>query len=190
MTYTPADTYTQTLLAAFPTSMLESPELQNPSLNALPAVQLRPDIEIKIECLALLSLIPTRIKVNHILNLCAAAIHDPVVAIKWRLVSHQTLPARPGRQAGAEAGERSQLGAATGFGAAAFLPDLDFVPGALVDGVVDGDNGTHVWGGGVVGFAAHGVEEHLLRGVDPVSCFFIGAGVALVVRGCLRWSVW
>ena len=55
------------------------------------------------------------------------------------------------------------------------------MPGALVDGVVDGDYGAHVWCGGIVGFAAHGVEEHLLRGVDPISSFLICACVTLVV---------
>ena len=70
------------------------------------------------------------------------------------------------------------------------LPALDFVPGALVDGVVDGDYGAHVGRGGVVGFAAHGVEEHLLRGIDPVSGGFVGARVALVVGGGLRGGVW
>ena len=44
-----------------------------------------------------------------------------------------------------------------------------------------------MWG---EGFAAHGVEEHLLRGVDPVSGGFVGGGVALGVCGARGGSVW
>jgi len=65
----------------------------------------------------------------------------------------------------------------------AALPALDLVPGPLVDGVVDGDYRTHVWGRGVICLAAHGLEKHLLRGIDPIACSLVGTCVALVVCG-------
>lgn len=57
------------------------------------------------------------------------------------------------------------------------------MPGTLVDGVVDGHDGGHVGGLGVEGFSAHGIEEHLFRGVDPVAAFGVGGCVALAVGG-------
>ena len=57
------------------------------------------------------------------------------------------------------------------------------MPGALVDGVVDGHDGGHVLLLGLVAFALHGVEEHFLRGVDPVSGGFVVACIALSVGG-------
>ena len=49
------------------------------------------------------------------------------------------------------------------------LPLLDLLPGALVDGVVDGDDSLHVGGARVVALALHGLEEHLLGRVHPVA---------------------
>lgn len=64
------------------------------------------------------------------------------------------------------------------------------MPGALVDGVVDRDDGGHVGFGGGEGFAAHGVEEHAFGGVDPIPCGFVGGGVALAVCGSHGTRVW
>lgn len=73
----------------------------------------------------------------------------------------------------------------------ALLPLLDFLPGLLVDGVVDGDYALHVGGLGVKVLALHGIKEHLFRGVYPVSTLGIGVGLVLIVSGsvctgCLR----
>ena len=53
-------------------------------------------------------------------------------------------------------------------GAPRLLPGAYFLPGPLVDGVVDGHNGLHVLGVGLVSFAPHGLEKHPLRWVYPV----------------------
>lgn len=102
--------------------------------------------------------------------------------IKRRLIPHECLPPRPRRQAGTQARETRELRPTAGFGAIALFPALDLGPGPLVDGVVDRDDGGHVARLRVEGFPAHGVEEHLLRGVDPVSGGFVGARVAFIIR--------
>ena len=63
------------------------------------------------------------------------------------------------------------------------FPTFDLGPGALVDGVVDGDDGRHVGGVRGVVFAAHGFEEHFFRGVDPVRGGGGGGGGVWVVMG-------
>lgn len=138
---------------------------------------------MEIQRLSLFALVPARIKINHVLNLLATAIHDPIVPVKGGLVAHPRPPPGARGQAGAQATETGEFRAAAGFAAAACFPGFDFVPGALVDGVVDGDNGLHVRGLRVVGFAAHGFEEHLFRRVDPVSGCLVGGGVMLAVCG-------
>ncbi len=89
----------------------------------------------------------------------------------------------------AEPGEAVQAGSAAGRVPGrhvGLLPAQDLGPGALVDGVVDGHHGLHVGGaGGVVALALHGVEEHLLRRVDPVAARR-GARLLLVVDGARR----
>lgn len=57
-------------------------------------------------------------------------------------------------------------------------------PSALVNGIMDGDDGAHVARGRRVAFAAHGFEEHVLGGVDPVASISVMAGVSLAVGGC------
>lgn len=140
----------------------------HPHPPPLPTIQLGPHIQIKRQPAP-----PPPIKINHILHPVprTTPLHHPIMPIERRLVPPQPQPPRPRTHAPAVPRETPQLGPAAarvGRGGEAAFPRLDLGPGALVDGVVDGHDGGHVGGGGVVVFAPHGVEEHLFRRVDPV----------------------
>jgi hypothetical protein len=183
----PPPSYTQHISYIAP--LLKPPIPSNPHLASLPTIQLRPNIQVKVQPSAVLLrlLPPTCIKINNIFNLLPAPIHNPIMPIKRRLIPHPTLPPCPRRQTRTQTRETREFRPAASIRPAG-LPALYFVPCALVDGVVDGHNGAHVGGFGVEGFAPHGVEEHLLRRVDPISGFLVGARVALVVGGCGVWE--
>ena len=163
-------------------------------LHALERVKLRPHVQVKVQLLrspprvhvvALLALV----EVDDVLDLlAAAAFDDPVVSVEGFLGAHDGgVPFCFGAQgAGAQTLEGEEFGAAAGLGRVAF-PLLDEVPGALVDGVVDGDDAADALGEvlrtrarGV--FAHDGVEELSLRGVDPVPAG-VAAGLDFVVCG-------
>lgn len=154
-----------------------------PHLPPLETIQLGPDIEVKIQGLVFVSIISTGIKVNDIVDLGPAAIHNPVVSVEWWLIPHPGLPSCPRRQTGAQAIETRQLGSTAGLGATARLPRFDLMPCALIDSVVYGHDDFHVGGLRIVRLASHGIEEHLLRGVDPVPRRLVGGGIALTVCG-------
>lgn len=171
---------------------------QHPHLHTLPTVQLGPYIQVKVYLRALLLLLPLRcprpprIKVNHILDLLPAAIDDPIVPIKGRRVAQERVEPRARRHLGSEAREALELGPAALVPARPVqvrrLPLLDLLPGALVDGVVDGHDGAHVHGLRVArrALALQRLEEHLLRRVDPVSGARVRARFDLVVDGARR----
>ena len=108
------------------------------------------------------------------------------MSIKRPLISpHTTQPPRPRTELTRVALKRDEFRAAARSGPTPALPAQDLVPGALVDGVVDGDDGGHVGGDRGVGFALHGGEEHGFGGVDPVA----GRGGVDVGAGC-GFGVW
>ncbi|KAI7001909.1 cytochrome c and c1 heme-lyase [Hortaea werneckii] len=148
-------------------------------LDPLPRVQLRPDVEIEVQTLARQALILARVEVNHVVHMLPATIHHPIMPIKGGGVSHQAVPSRFRRQGLAVTGEGDQLRAATSLAAPSFLPPLDLSPCPLVHGIVDGDDARHVLSLGLMPFALHRVEEHLLARVDPVAGLPIVAGVPL-----------
>lgn len=156
---------------------------QRPHLDALPAIHLRPNIQIEIH-LPLPLIRPSGIEINHILHQLPAPVNHPVMPIKRRLVPQQRLNPRAGGHPLFNSSKTMQprSGRASGRGGVRRLPGLDLGPGALVDGVVDGHHGLHVRDLGVgEALAAHGVEEHLFGRVDPVAGGLVEAGVALVV---------
>lgn len=168
---------------------------QRPHLHALPTINLGPNIQVEIHlALRILAIAPPRIEINHILHLFPTTIHHPVMAIERRRVSQESIYPRLGRQPVLDARKTVQHGPHAALPGVGGLPPLDLGPGLLVDGVVDGHDRLHVGGlRGVEALAPHGVEEHLLRGVDPVAGGLVGARLGLVVerwrvrRGGLRW---
>lgn len=85
---------------------------QSPHLDAFPRIQLRPHIEIEARP-ASSAAGPTSIKVNHVVDAGAAAINDPVVAVKGRGVSEDGVDAGGWGHALAFVGEGGEFGAAT-----------------------------------------------------------------------------
>lgn len=65
-------------------------------LDTLPGVEFRPDVEVEARswCRATRS---AGVKVNHVFDLCAAAVNDPVVAIKRGREAENGVDARRGR---------------------------------------------------------------------------------------------
>lgn len=133
----------------------------------LPTIQLRPNIQIKTQPPA-----PPPIKINHILHpLPRTSLHHPIMPIKRRLIPPQRIPPRLRTHPltiPAKTPQHRSITFLILFCGEAFFPIFDLVPGALVDGVVDGHDGGHVGGVGGVVFAEHGFEKHLFGGVDPV----------------------
>ena len=133
----------------------------------LPTIQLRPHIQIKSQPPA-----PPPIKINHILHPHPLTpLHHPIMPIKRTLVPPQPQPPRPRtdlRAIPAETPQHRPIARRVLPAREPPFPPLDLGPRALVDGVVDRHDGRHVRGVRVVVLAAHGVEEHLLRRVDPV----------------------
>lgn len=171
-------------LSPIPVHISQAQKLECPHLYALPAIQLRPNIQIEIQRLPLLSLILARVEVNDILDPRPAPIHDPIMPIERGGVPHPGIQPRARRHGARQAGEALQPRPVALCGReVGLLPLLDLLPGALVDGVVDGHDGLHVLCGGVEGLAAHGFEEHAFGGVDPVSGGGVGGGVAFGVCG-------
>lgn len=123
----------------------------HPHPPPLPTIQLGPDIQIKTRHpLALPSPSPSpssrllaRIKINHVLHPDPTPLHHPVMAIKRPRVPQPGVPPRPRRQLCAVAAEGEEFwadGAGRGrAGRVGGFPLEDEVPGAFVDGVVDGD---------------------------------------------------
>ena len=127
---------------------LKPPKPTHSCLDALPTIQLRSDIQVKVEPLPRLRtrLRLPRIEINHILDLGPAPIHNPVVSVERHLVPQESIPPRPRRQACAQPAEAFQLWPATCFTPSPFLPSFDLMPRPFVDSVVDRDNGLHVRG--------------------------------------------
>ena len=133
----------------------------------LPTIQLRPNIQIKTQPPA-----PPPIKINHILHPPPLTpLHHPIMPIKRRFIPPQRIPPRLRTHPLTIPAKTPQHRPITFFiflCREPFFPVFDLEPGALVDGVVDGDDGGHVGGVGGVVFAFHGFEKHFFGGVDPV----------------------
>lgn len=89
---------------------------QSPHLDALPRIQLRPHIEIETRP-ASSAARSARVKVDHVVDAGAAAVDDPVMAIKGRGVAEDGVEAGGWGHALAFVGKGGEFGAATsGFG--------------------------------------------------------------------------
>lgn len=147
-----------------PLSANESP---NPHPPPLPTIQLGPNIQIKTQPATL-----PPIKINHILHpLPSTPLHHPIMPIKRPLIPQPPIHPRLRTHLLAIPAKTAQLRsiATSILLSGEFLfPVFDFAPCALVDGVVDGHDGSHVGGVWGVVLALHGFEEHLFGGVDPV----------------------
>lgn len=91
--------------------LLHPPESHHARLDSFPAVQLGTHVEVKVETLAGLALVLARVKVNDVLDLGSAAVDDPVVAVKGRLVAEEGVEASSWGQFLRVAAERDELGA-------------------------------------------------------------------------------
>lgn len=134
----------------------------------LPTIQFGSHIQIECQPPT-----PPPIKINHILHpsFPLTPLHDPIMPIKRPLIPPQPQPPCPRAHLRTVPAETPQLGpAAAGVlrRGEAPLPGFDLGPGALVDGVVDRDDGRHVGCVGGVVLPTHGFEEHLFGGVDPI----------------------
>jgi len=87
--------------------VLQSKKAKGTQFDTLPTVQLWSHVEVEIELFTGLALVLAGVEVNHVLDLGAAAIDDPVVAVERRLVAHQGVEAGAGRERRREAGEGS-----------------------------------------------------------------------------------
>lgn len=175
-------------------SLLQSPSQPpkppHPHPPSFPAIQLRPNIQKEIQPsgppTAPLTL-PPSIEINHIFHLLAlpspaplihrTPLDNPIMPIERPLIPPPAQPPRPRTQLPTIATETPQPRPSTRLilpARVSELPVFDEGPGALVDGVMDGNDGGHVGGVGGVVFASEGVEEHSLRGIDPVA--FGGGG--------------
>lgn len=148
----------------------------HPHLNTLQTIQLRPHIQVKADRTTqrptLLAIflsstttppVPTKlalIKVNNIVHPLPTPLHNPIVPIKWLLITpYRTQPPSSWTDLACIALETDELRSTTSFGATAFLPAQDVMPSAFVDGVVDGYYGRHVWRGWIVRLSCHCGEE-------------------------------
>lgn len=86
-------------------------DMSHAHLDALQGVEFGADIKEEIESLAALALILAGVKVNDIFDASAAAVDDPVMAIKGLGISHQVVDACSGRQSGGIASEGDEFGA-------------------------------------------------------------------------------
>lgn len=77
---------------------------QGSHLKALPAIQLWPDVEIKAR-LAIIRRVAASVKVNQVLYLGATPVHNPVMPVKWCLISEEGVHTSLGRKARAIPGK-------------------------------------------------------------------------------------
>lgn len=117
------------------------------------------------------------VKIDDVASLHAVApVDEPIVSIEGRVVKAKVCGEEGlGGQIFGTTHEPHQPGRAAGM--EGVLPRENAEPGALVHGVVDGEDDGHVGRDGVVALVAHGVVELLLGGVHPVR-----AGGGLVQR--------
>lgn len=102
----PTVQYQYTYHTPTPHSIILQPQKSHrPHSKTLDTIQLRPHIQVKIQLLPNLPLVPPRIKINHILDFGPAPIHHPIVPIKRRLVPQQGVEARARGEGRGEAGE-------------------------------------------------------------------------------------
>lgn len=153
-----------------------SQNVRNAHLNAMPTVQLRSCIKVKADAAS-----STFVEVDNIVDALTTPINNPVMSIKRRRVSHQAFPPCFRGKLLAVASKGYQLRSTASFASPSFFPFLDLLPCLFIDSVVYRHDAVHVGRIGLVTFPFHGIEEHFLTRVYPISGFCIVARVSFVV---------
>lgn len=144
---------------------------RHPHPAPLEGIQLWPHIQVEAQPARVRGAL-SLIEINHVLYARAAAIDDPVMPVKRRRVAEPAVRTRARAQLRRVAGKGHEPRAAARGAtvATAALPRQNLGPRALVDRIVDRDDGLHVGCARRVPLARHGGEELRFGWVHPVPC--------------------
>lgn len=76
----------------------QTPEFFEPHLDAFPGVELGADVEVEVEGFAWLALVLAGVEINDIVDVGAAAVDDPVMAVKGLGIAQDGVEACAGSQ--------------------------------------------------------------------------------------------
>jgi len=115
-------TYHTALRKAYNLEFLQANQICRSHPHTLPRVQLRPHIQIEVQAFANLALVSSRVKVNHIFYSGPTPINNPIMPIKRRRITQNTIKSRLRCQCRRLSTKGDQLRPTALLTASSFLP--------------------------------------------------------------------